>query len=96
MTFKILASFFLSSGHFFVIVSSLNYYLYFMVGASGCAEEPDIRDEFRFFWTVSAWESEFVVGDSCCLSFNRVFKFPISSDMESNLVCNSFISASFF
>lgn len=67
-----------------------------MVGTSGCAEEPDIRDEFRFFWTVSAWESEFVVGDSCCLSFNRVFKFPISSDMESNLVCNSFISASFF
>lgn len=67
-----------------------------MVGASGCAEEPDIRDELRFFWTVSAWESEFVVGDSYCLSFNRVFKFPISSDMESNLVCNSFISASFF
>lgn len=33
-----------------------------MVGASGCAEEPDIRDELRFFWTVSAWESEFVVG----------------------------------
>lgn len=63
MTFKILCLVLFKFGAFFVIVSSLNYYLYFMVGASGCTEEPDIRDELRFFWTVSAWESEFVVRD---------------------------------
>lgn len=40
-----------------------------MVGASGCTEEPDIRDELRFFWTVSAWESEFVVGEFVIAEF---------------------------
>ena len=49
MTFKILCLVLFRFGAFFVIVSSLNYYLYFMVGASGCTEEPDIRDELRFF-----------------------------------------------
>lgn len=44
MTFKILCLVLFKFGAFFVIVSSLNYYLYFMVGASGCTEEPDIRD----------------------------------------------------
>lgn len=53
-----------------------------MVGTSVCAEEPDIRDELRFFWTVSAWESEFVVGDSYCSSL-------------ASLVSNSFILLSF-
>lgn len=37
-----------------------------MIRASVCAEEPDIRDELRFFGAVSAWELEFVVGDSYC------------------------------
>lgn len=82
MTFKILCLVLFKFGAFFVIISSLNYYLYFMVGASGCAEEPDIRDELRFFWTVSAWESEFVVGDSYCSSL-------------ASFVSNSFILLSF-
>ena len=83
MTFKILCLVLFRFGAFFVIVSSLNYYLYFMVGASGCTEEPDIRDELRFFWTVSAWESEFVC-----------WRFLAVSSLAS-LVSNSFIFFSF-
>lgn len=46
-----------------------------MVGTSGCAEEPDIRDELRFFGTVSAWESEFVIRD---LFSSFFIKYPLN------------------
>ena len=69
MTFKILCLVLFKFGAFFCNCIFTQLLSLFYGRGIGLHRRAYIRDELRFFWTVSAWESEFVVGEFVIAEF---------------------------